>query len=30
MRRHVKMVADVGLLRWLAVDRSDAHAPRAG
>ncbi|MGH3293390.1 MAG: FadR/GntR family transcriptional regulator [Trebonia sp.] len=30
MRRHVKMVADVGLLRWLAVDRSDAHAPKAG
>jgi GntR family transcriptional repressor for pyruvate dehydrogenase complex len=30
MRRHVKMVADVGLLRWLAVDRSDGNAPRAG
>jgi GntR family transcriptional repressor for pyruvate dehydrogenase complex len=27
MRRHVKMVADVGLLRWSAVTRGDGGAP---
>jgi GntR family transcriptional repressor for pyruvate dehydrogenase complex len=29
MRRHVKMVADVGLLRWSAIDRGPGPAERA-
>lgn len=30
MRRHVKMVADVGLLRWSAVDPIDGQTPGDG
>jgi len=30
MRRHVKMVADVGLLRWSAVERGQGDAGNPG